>query len=189
MPGDATWGEDLRGTYTYLLSVPKPVIGAINGAVAGMGVPIALSCDIRFMNEDAVVTTSFAQRGLVAEWGLSWLLTRLVGPAHALDLLYTARKVKGEEAARIGLVNRALPAEDVLPAAQDYVRELAMSSSPTSMAVMKRQVYSELHAGLGAAERHAIDLMKESFTRPDFAEGVRSFLERRPPEFPRYARD
>jgi enoyl-CoA hydratase/carnithine racemase len=189
MPGDATWGEDLRGTYTYLLSVPKPVIGAINGAVAGMGVPIALSCDIRFMNEDAVVTTSFAQRGLVAEWGLSWLLTRLVGPAHALDLLYTARKVKGEEAARIGLVNRALPAEDVLPAAQDYVRELAMSSSPTSMAVMKRQVYSELHAGLGAAERQAIDLMKESFTRPDFAEGVRSFLERRPPEFPRYAGD
>ena len=79
-PGDPSWGDDLRGTYTYLLSVPKPIIGAINGAVAGMGVPIVLSCDIRFMNEAAVLTTSFAQRGLVAEWGLSWLLTRLVGP-------------------------------------------------------------------------------------------------------------
>ncbi len=114
-PGDPSWGDDLRGTYTYLLSVPKPIVAAINGAVAGMGVPIVLSCDLRFMNEAAVLTTSFAQRGLVAEWGLSWLLTRLVGPSHALDLLYTARKVKGDEAYRIGLVNRALPAEDVLP--------------------------------------------------------------------------
>jgi len=187
-PGDPSWGEDLRGTYTYMLSVPKPVVGAINGAVAGMGVPIVLSCDVRFMNQDAVLTTSFSQRGLIAEWGLSWLLTRLVGPAHALDLLYTARKVKGDEAARIGLVNWALPAEEVLTAAQNYVRDLAMSSSPSSMAVMKRQVYTELHAGLGAAERNAIEFMRESFGRPDFAEGVKSFLERRPPDFPRYAR-
>ena len=156
MPGDPSWGDDLRGTYTYLLSVPKPIVGAINGAVAGMGVPIVLSCDIRIMNEAAVLTTSFAQRGLVAEWGLSWLLTRLVGPSHALDLLYTARKVRGDEAYRIGLVNRVVPAEDVLSTAVDYVRDLAMSSSPASMAAMKRQVYTELHAGLGAAERTAM---------------------------------
>ena len=117
-PGDASWGDDLRGTYTYLMSVPKPVVAAINGPVAGMGVPIVLSCDLRFMNEATVLTTSFAQRGLVAEWGLSWLLTRLVGPAHALDLLFSARRVRGDEAARIGLVNRALPADEVLPAAR-----------------------------------------------------------------------
>jgi enoyl-CoA hydratase/carnithine racemase len=184
-PGEESWGEDLRGTYTYLMSVPKPVIAAINGPVAGMGVPIVLSCDLRFMNEATVLTTSFAQRGLVAEWGLSWLLARLVGPAHALDLLFSARRVRGDEAARIGLVNRALPADEVLPAAQDYVRQLARSSSPSSMAVMKRQVYSELHAGLGAAERRAIELMVESFSRPDFAEGVQSFLDRRDPNFPR----
>jgi enoyl-CoA hydratase/carnithine racemase len=184
-PGDESWGDDLRGTYTYLLSVPKPVIAAINGPVAGMGVPIALACDLRFMNEDTVLTTSFAQRGLVAEWGLSWLLTRLVGPAHALDLLYSARRVGGAEAAQIGLVNRALPADEVVTAAQDYVRELARTSSPTSMAIMKRQVYTELHAGLGAAERNALELMRESFGRPDFAEGVASYVERRDPKFPR----
>jgi enoyl-CoA hydratase/carnithine racemase len=184
-PGDPSWGDDLRGTYTYMMSVPKPVIAAINGPVAGMGVPIVLACDLRFMNEATVLTTSFAQRGLVAEWGLSWLLTRLVGPAHALDLLFSARRVGGEEAARIGLVNQALPADEVLPAAQDYVRQLAASSSPSSMAVMKRQVYTELHAGLGAAELRAIELMTESFTRPDFAEGVKSYLEKREPSFPR----
>lgn len=184
-PGDESWGDDLRGTYTYLMSVPKPIIAAINGPVAGMGVPIALACDLRFMNEAAVLTTSFAQRGLIAEWGLSWLLTRLVGPSHALDLLFSARRVSGDEAYRIGLVNRSLPAEEVVPAAQEYIRGLATSSSPTSMAVMKRQVYTELHVGLGVAERHAVHLMMESLGRPDFAEGVRSFLERRPPEFPR----
>jgi enoyl-CoA hydratase/carnithine racemase len=186
-PGDESWGDDLRGTYTYLLSVPKPIIAAINGPVAGMGVPIALACDLRFMNEQTVLTTSFAQRGLVAEWGLSWLLTRLVGPAHALDLLFSARRVGGTEAAQIGLVNRALPADEVLTAAQDYVRELARTSSPTSMAIMKRQVYTELHAGLGAAERNALELMRDSFQRPDFAEGVASYLERRDPKFPRLA--
>jgi enoyl-CoA hydratase/carnithine racemase len=184
-PGDPSWGDDLRGTYTYLLSVPKPIIAAINGPVAGMGVPIALACDLRFMSESAVLTTSFAQRGLVAEWGLSWLLTRLVGPSHALDLLFSARRVDGAEAFRLGLVNRTVPADQTLKAAQDYVRELARGSSPASMAVMKRQVYTELHAGLGDAERHAIELMLESFGRPDFKEGVASFLERRDPQFGR----
>lgn len=187
-PGDPSWGEDFRGTYTYLLSVPKPIIGAINGAVAGMGLPIVLGTDIRFMNQDAVIATAFAQRGLIAEWGLSWLLTRLVGPAHALDLLYSSRKVKGDEAARMGLVNWAMPADEVLPAAQQYVRDLAAGSSPSSLAVMKRQVYQQLHAGLGAAEKESIQLMLESFERPDFKEGVASFLEHRPPSFPRYQR-
>jgi len=184
-PGEESWGDDLRGTYTWLMSVPKPIVAAINGPVAGMGVPIALSCDLRFMSSTTVLTTSFAQRGLVAEWGLSWLLSRLVGPAHALDVLYSARKVGGDEAARMGLVNWALPTEEVLPAAQQYVRDLAATSSPASMAVMKRQVYSELHAGLGDAERRAIELMLESFGRPDFKEGVSSFLDRRPPKFGR----
>jgi enoyl-CoA hydratase/carnithine racemase len=184
-PGDPSWGDDLRGTYTYLLSVPKPIVAAINGPVAGMGVPIVLACDLRFMSESAVLTTSFAQRGLVAEWGLSWLLTRLVGPSHALDLLFSARRVDGAEAFRLGLVNRTVPTDQTLTAAQDYVRELARGSSPASMAVMKRQVYTELHAGLGVAERRAVELMLESFGRPDFKEGVASFLERRDPQFGR----
>jgi len=187
-PGDPSFGDDLHlGTYAYLMSVPKPVIAAINGPVAGMAVPIVLACDLRFMAEDAVLMTAFAQRGLVAEWGISWLLPRLVGPAVALDLLFSSRKVSGTEAAGLGLVNAALPTAEVLPHAQQYVRDLAETSSPASMAIMKRQVYQQMHTGLLAAEREARDLMMASFTRPDFREGVSSFLERRPPHFERLA--
>jgi enoyl-CoA hydratase/carnithine racemase len=185
-PGDPSFGDDLHlGTHTYLLSVPKPVIAAINGPVAGMAVPIVLACDLRFMATDAVLVTAFAQRGLVAEWSISWLLPRLAGPAVALDLLFSSRKVTGVEAAALGLVNAALPREQVLSYAQQYVRDLAATSSPTSMAIMKRQVYQQLHAGMLEAEREARLLMRESFERPDFREGVTSFVERRPPVFER----
>jgi enoyl-CoA hydratase/carnithine racemase len=138
---------------------------------------------VRFMADDAVLTTAFSQRGLIAKWGLSWLLPRLVGTAVALDLLFSSRKVTGTEAADLGLVNAALQGDQVLAHSQDYVRELARTSSPASMAVMKRQVYQQLHAGLFPAEREARRLMVESFSRPDFGEGVRSFTEKRPPRF------
>jgi enoyl-CoA hydratase/carnithine racemase len=188
-PGDPSFGDDLHlGTYTYLMSVPKPVIAAINGPVAGMGVPIVLACDLRFMAEDAVLTTAFAQRGLIAEWGISWLLPRLVGTAVALDLLFSSRKITGTEAAAMRVVNAALPRNEVLAHAQQYVRDLAASSSPTSMAIMKRQVYQQMHPGLMAAEREARALMVESFGRPDFGEGVTSYLERRRPQFERFTR-
>jgi len=185
-PGDPSFGDDLHlGVYTYLMSVPKPVIAAINGPVAGMGVPIVLACDLRFMADDAVLTTSFSQRGLVAEWGISWLLPRLAGTAVALDLLFSSRKVTGTEAAALRVVNAALPRDQVLAHAQQYVRDLAATASPTSMAIMKRQVYQQLHAGLLGAEREARALMVESFGRPDFREGVQAYLQRRSPSFER----
>ena len=180
---------DLLGTYTYLLACPKPVIAAINGAVAGMAVPIALCADLRFMASDAVLLTAFAQRGLIAEWGLSWLLPRLVGPAVALDLLFSSRKVSGEECARLGLVNDHVPREELLGHCRRYLEEIAARCSPTSLAIMTRQVYGQLHGGgaptLGPAEIEAQALMVESFGRPDFPEGVQSFLEKRPPSFRR----
>jgi enoyl-CoA hydratase/carnithine racemase len=179
---------DFDGEYTYLLAVRKPIVAAINGAIAGMAVPIALCCDLRFMAADAPLVTAFSQRGLIAEWGISWLLPRLVGTGRALDLLFSSRRISGTEAAAMGLVNAAMPAEEVLDHSRRYIEDLARNCSPTSLAVMKRQVYEQLMAPLGPAERQAHGLMVESFGRPDFAEGVNSFLEKRPPKFGRVGR-
>jgi enoyl-CoA hydratase/carnithine racemase len=188
-PGDPAMGEDFRGTYTYPLSIRKPVIAAINGPIAGMAIPIVLACDLRFASDRASFTTAFARRGLVAEWGISWLLPRIVGTAHALDLLFSARKVDAAEAERMGLVNRVVPHDELLPFVRAYVAELATHCSPASMAVMKREIYQHWTAALGPAEREAIELMVESFARPDFREGVVSFLEKRPPRFRRIGKE
>jgi enoyl-CoA hydratase/carnithine racemase len=168
---------------TFTLGVPKPVIAAINGPCAGIGLVLALMCDVRFVAEDAKLTTAFARRGLVAEHGISWILPRLVGPARALDLLLSGRVVLGGEAVELGLCNRATPAETVLEETLAYAHELATLCSPASMAQMKRQVYAALQEPLADALAEADRLMLASFAKPDFAEGVSSFIERREPSF------
>jgi len=169
---------------SFPLSIPKPVIAPINGPCAGMGLVHALMCDLRFAAADAKITTAFARGGLVAEHGSSWLLPRLVGHARALDLLMSARVLLGAEAAELGLVNRAVADGNVVEEALVYARELARECSPASMAAIKRQVYSDYDRTLPATMDEANRLMLESFTAPDFAEGVQSFVERRPPRFP-----
>jgi enoyl-CoA hydratase/carnithine racemase len=168
---------------TYPLSIPKPILAAINGACAGIGLVQALMCDLRFAAESAKLTTAFSRRGLVAEHGISWILPRLVGPARALDLLLSGRVVLGQEAATLGLVNRAVAPETLLDETLAYARVLAVNCSPASMATMKRQVYSDLEHTLHDALADANRLMVESFSGSDFTEGVASFIERRNPKF------
>lgn len=176
---------DFDGRFGYLMTTPKPIIAAINGATAGMAFPFALSCDLRFGCAESLFLTAFAQRGLIAEWGLGWLLPQLVGPSAALDLLMSSRKVDGAEAYRLGLLNYLVERDELLSSARAYIERLATSCSPASIAVMKEQVVRHVHRGLGAAEAESQRLMVESFGRPDFAEGVRSFIEKRPPQFQR----
>ena len=172
-----------RRPQRHPLSIPKPIVAAINGACAGIGLVQALMCDVRFAAAGAKMTTAFARRGLVAEHGISWLLPRLLGPARALDLLLSGRVVLAEEALELGLVNRIAEPDQLLEQSLDYARELAQSCSPASMAAVKRQVYGALELGLAEATAEADRLMLESFAAPDFVEGVTSFLERRDPRF------
>ncbi len=147
-----------------------------------MGLVQALMCDVRFYAPNAKLTTAFVRRGLVAEHGISWLLPRLVGPARALDLLVSGRVVTGTDAARMGLVTGV--ADDPLADALAYAQELVRWSSPTSMAIIKGQVYAHLDLDVDAALEESERLTRESFDRVDIKEGVASFLEKREPRFP-----
>ena len=184
-PGDPALGEPFLLAFGYLLAVRKPIIAAVNGACAGLGFVFALLCDLRFTAPDAKYTTAFSQRGLVAEHGSSWLLPRLIGPGHALDLLWSARKFDGREAHRLGLAERLCEEEAPVDAAIGYLSQLASTASPTSIAVMKAQVYRHLQAAFKDALAESNDWMAASLKRDDFKEGVQSFLDRRPPAFAR----
>jgi enoyl-CoA hydratase/carnithine racemase len=127
-PGDPEM-QGFHQPHTYLMSIRKPIIAAINGPCAGMAVPIALACDIRFASDRALFTTAFSRRGLVAEWGISWLLPRVVGTGHALDLIFTGRRIDAREAERIGIVNKTIPHEELVKFVQEYARDMATHCS------------------------------------------------------------
>jgi enoyl-CoA hydratase/carnithine racemase len=182
-PADAAARGEFGGRYAYFPTIPKPILGAVNGAAAGLGLVVALYCDLRFAADTAVFTTAFSRRGLVAEHGISWLLPRLVGLPQALDLMFSARKLDAAEALRLGLVNRVLPAGELLAGVRDYARELAETVSPRSLAVMKRQLWEAQFQGLAQATAIADQEMAKSFASEDFKEGVAHFVEKRAPRF------
>ena len=140
-------------------------------------------CDLRFAAAGAKITAAFSRRGLVAEHGISWILPRVVGPSRALDLLLSSRIVLSEEALQLGLVNRVVEPERLMDETLAYARDLAENCAPSSMATMKRQIYADVDRPLKDALATANELMVESFTKPDFTEGVASFMEKRPPRF------
>lgn len=168
---------------TFPLTVRKPMIAAVNGAAAGLGLVEALYCDVRFSTPAAKFTTAFARRGLIAEYGVAWLLPRLIGVSRALDLLMSGRVIKGQEAHALGLVDYIVEAGELVGAAVDYATELANLSSPVSMSVIKAQVHRALDSDFPSAVAESERLMLESFRQPDAAEGVMSYLENRPPVF------
>jgi enoyl-CoA hydratase/carnithine racemase len=168
----------------HVMTMRKPVIAAINGACAGMGLTMALVCDVRFAAEGAKFTTSFARRGLIAEYVISWILPRIVGRGVALDLLVSGRVFFADEAAALGLVKEVVSADELMPRAIGYAEDIAANCAPSSLAVIKRQVYADTMRDVLEASAVAEKLMHESMRRPDFIEGITSFFEKRPPDFP-----
>jgi enoyl-CoA hydratase/carnithine racemase len=167
----------------YPWSVPKPMIAAINGACAGIGLTQALFCDIRFAARGSKFTTAFARRGMIAEYGSSWLLPRLVGVEAALDLLLSGRTFDSEEALRLRMVSRVTEPQDLLAEAHDYAAELATNCSPLSMAIIRRQVLEDMQTTFESATERGARLMLSSTGSGDFAEGIASFVEKRSPNF------
>lgn len=168
----------------FLTELRKPVIAAINGSCVGIGLTHALMCDVRFAAAGAKFATAFTRRGLIAEHGITWILPRLVGWGAAMDLLLSGRTFLAEEARELGLVNHVVAPELLLERAMDYAADLAANCSPASMAVIKGQVYRDALDDVAAVSARAETLMYESLARPDLIEGITSFFEKRPPNFP-----
>jgi enoyl-CoA hydratase/carnithine racemase len=182
-PFDKNRRADYQTRYSYFPEAPKPIICAINGAAAGLGLVMALYSDFRIASQQAVFATAFAKRGLIAEHGIAWMLPRIVGHAHATDLLLTSRKVTAAEALAMGLVREVVPPGDLLPSVMALARTLATEVSPRSVRVMKRQLWEAPYQSLGEAVTLANSEMFTSLQSEDFKEGVAHFLERRPARF------
>ena len=174
---------DFSRRYCYFPSIPKPVIAAVNGPAAGLGMVMSLYCDMRLASDAAFFTTAFSRRGLIAEHGIDYMLVRLVGHAAALDMLLTARRVGADEALQRGLVNAVYPAASFADDVRSRALELANSVSPRSTRVMKEQVWRTLGLRLGDAVRIANEEMIASLASEDFKEGVAHFVEQRAPAF------
>lgn len=175
--------EEFRYKHAWLLSVPKPILAAIHGPCVGLGLVVSLYCDFRFAAENARFSVIFSRRGLVAEYGIAWMLPRLVGLGNAIDLAFTSKMIEAREALRIGLASRVLPDENFHAGVHEIARELAETVSPRSLAVMKRQMYRGLDQNLGESFELAIEEMRASLRADDFREGVGHFLEKRPAAF------
>jgi enoyl-CoA hydratase/carnithine racemase len=173
----------------FLTQLTKPVIAAINGSIAGMGLSQALMADIRFAAAGAKFTTSFARRGLIAEYGISWILPRLIGWGAAIDLLLSGRTFFAEEAAELGLVKEVVPADQLMTRTLGYAEEMAANCAPSSLAIMKQQLYADAGMPIVETSNKAEKLMHDSMQRTDFIEGITAFFEKRPPNFPPLSRE
>jgi enoyl-CoA hydratase/carnithine racemase len=174
---------DFQKKYSYFLGIEKPILAAINGLAVGLGLVIALYCDLRLASEAARFSTTFAQRGLIAEYGMAWMLPRIVGLPNALDLLFSARLISASEALRLGLVNQVFAQENFPEKVNEYAVDLASRVSPRSLRVIKRQVYRAMFQTLAESFDLAVEEMVASLRSEDFKEGVAHFLEKRAPVF------
>ena len=169
--------------FAFQFGLTKPIIAAINGPAAGVGLVIACFADLRFAVPGAKLTTAHGRLHLPAEYGLSWLLPRLIGLARANELLLSSRVFMTDEALEMGLLNGLFPAEELLPRVHDYAVSLIQSVSPGSLSATKRQIYTDLHRDVGSSVEEAQARLDRMTTEPDFGEAVSAWLEKRQPNW------
>jgi enoyl-CoA hydratase/carnithine racemase len=167
----------------YPWQLDKPVIAALNGHAIGVGITYPLMCDIRFVAEGAKIAFAFVRRGVIPELASHAILPRVVGFSNAADLLMSGRTIRGREAAEMGLASRALPADQVLPAALEHAREIATNAAPVSVAIAKRLLWEGFAASVPEMRERENPLFAWTGQQPDAREGVVSFLERRKPDW------
>lgn len=170
---------EFDATFAYHFGLTKPVIAAINGAAAGVGLVLAAFADLRFAVPGAKFTAAHGRFNFPAEFGLSWVLPRIVGLTHANDILLSSRVFTSDEAMEMGFLNKLLPPEELMPHVMDYARKLADGVSPGSVRETKRQIYTDLHRDAATAVTTAERLLEEMIRHPDYKEGVKAWMEKR----------
>jgi 2-(1,2-epoxy-1,2-dihydrophenyl)acetyl-CoA isomerase len=179
-------GTELRQRYNPIIlamrRLEKPIIGAINGVAAGAGISVALACDILIASDKASFMEAFGRVGLVPDTGSSWFLPRLVGPARAAEMMFTADSVDAATAERIGLVNRVVPADTLMDETNALAARLAQAA-PIALALAKRALNRALTSNLEDALEFEAQLQSIAGRSSDHKEGVAAFVEKRPPKF------
>ena len=183
MPGYGV-SADFEAFFAYHYGLSKPVVAAINGPAAGVGLALACFADIRFSVPKVKLTTAHGKLNLPAEYGLSWLLPRLVGLGRANDLLLTSRVFSSEEAMSMGLVNQLFDPEDLVSETKVYLHKMIQSVSPNSIKQTRWQIYKDLHRGVADAVDESEKLLEKMMQEKDFQEGVEAFVEKREPRWP-----
>jgi len=183
IPGGLDLPDGFDAKYAYLATCPKPLIAAINGPAIGVGLVIAIYCDIRFASDTVKFSTAFAKRGLVPEYGMAWLLPKIIGPSKTMDLIYTSRMLLAAEAKDIGLVDYLAPSQDLMNKVYDFARTIVTDVSPRSTRVAKQLVYRGLSQEIDSAVGEAIAATEAALKSDDFKEGIAAWQEKRPPAF------
>ena len=175
--------EAFDAPFACHFGLAKPIIAAINGPAAGVGLALACFTDLRFAVPGAKLTTAHGKLNLPAEYGLSWILPRLAGLARANDLLLTSRVFTTDEAAQLGIVNELVAAEDLQSRVHDYARGLIETVSPNALRQTRWQIYRDLNASPAVSVQRSETLANDMMAEPDFAEGVAALREKRPPKW------
>ncbi len=182
MPGYGA-NANFDAPFAYQMGLSKPLVAALNGAAAGIGLALAAFTDLRFSVPGAKFTTAHGKLNLPAEYGLSWVLPRIMGLGRANELLLTSRVFYSDEAYRLGFVNNLHSPEDLLPATIDYVQAMIASVSPNSLRQTRWQIYADQHLSAADAVRASETLLEQMMRQQDYAEGVAAFLQKRPPRW------